>query len=182
SAYLMADGSDLITTEMSSWIGRATAPTPLIVMTLSDVRRYVDATGDRNPLWCDDDYAKAAGYQGRILPPALVGWVPFSIRENPDGSSAEAPDLRRQIPVPANYTNVRNAGSETEWLQPVYPGESLLTQSCLVDIIARQGRAGLGIYITQEEQILNSGGETVMRRRHTMALFPEAKLAGAAKE
>ena len=60
----MADGSDLITTEMSSWIGRATPPTPLIVMTLSDVRRYVDATGDRNPLWCDDDYAKAAGYQG----------------------------------------------------------------------------------------------------------------------
>jgi hypothetical protein len=40
----------------------------------------------------------------------------------------------------------------------------------------------LGIYITQEEQILNSGGETVMRRRHTMALFPAAKLAGAAKE
>ena len=77
-----------------------------------------------------------------------------------------------------NYTNVRNAGSETEWLQPVYPGEPLSSQSCLVDIIARQGRAGLGIYITEEEQILNSGGETVMRRRHTMALFPEAKLAG----
>ena len=179
---MTAHGSELITTEMLAWIGRTTPPTPLIVMTPSDVRRYVDATGDRNPLWYDDDYAKAAGYKGRILPPALVGWVPFSIRENPDGSSSKQPDLRRQIPVPANYTNVRNAGSETEWLQPVYPGEQLFTQSCLVDIIARQGRAGLGIYITQEEQTLNSGGETVMRRRHTMALFPEAALRGDSKE
>src|SRR5687768_16702881 len=124
----MADGRELITTEMLQWIGRATPPAQLIVMTTSDVRRYVDATGDRNPLWCDDDYARAAGYQGRILPPTLVGWVPFSIRENPDGASAEAPDLRRQVPVPANYTNVRNAGSETEWLKPVYPGEALSTQ------------------------------------------------------
>jgi len=178
----MADESDLITTEMLQWIGRTTPPAALIVMTTSDVRRYVDATGDRNPLWCDDDYARAAGYRGRILPPTLVGWVPFSIRENPDGSNAEAPDLRRQIPVPANYTNVRNAGSETEWLKPVYPGEPLSTRSCLVDIVARPGRAGTGIYITQEEQILNSGGETVMRRRHTMALFPAAKLSDAAPE
>lgn len=178
----MAAGSDLITGEMLNWIDRTTAPAPLIVMTASDVRRYIDATGDRNPLWYDDDYAKAAGYQGRILPPTLVGWVPFSIRENPDGSSAETPDLRRQIPVPVNYTNVRNAGSETEWLQPVYPGEQLSTQSRLVDIVARQGRAGMGIYITQEELILNASGATVMRRRHTMALFPAAKLGAGAKE
>jgi acyl dehydratase len=84
--------------------------------------------------------------------------------------------------VPANYTNVRNAGSETTWLKPVYPGDQLSTQSCLVDIVARQGKAGLGIYITQEEQILNADGEVVLRRRHTMALFPETKLGKTPKE
>jgi hypothetical protein len=108
--------------------------------------------------------------------------VPFSIRENPDGSSAEAPDLRRQVPLPKNFTNVRNAGSETEWLKAVYPGEPLSTQSALVDIVARQGRAGPGIYITQEELIRNGAGDIVMRRRHTMAIFAESKLASAAKE
>jgi acyl dehydratase len=178
----MEDAADLITPEMRSWIGRKTPLSSLLIMTTSDIRRYMDATGDRNPLWSDDEYAKAAGYKGRLLPPMLVGWVPFSIRENPDGSSAEAPDLRRLVPLPENYTNVRNAGSETEWLKPVYPGEQLSTQSCLVDIVARQGRAGLGIYITQEEQIVNSGGEVVLRRRHTMALFPEKTLAKPRKE
>jgi acyl dehydratase len=178
----MAEDLNLITAEMRGWIGRQTELAPLLVMTASDVRRYMDATGDRNPLWHDDGYAKAAGYKGCILPPMLVGWVPFSIRENPDGSSAEAPDLRRQVPLPKNFTNVRNAGSETEWLKAVYPGEQLSTRSELVDIVARQGRAGPGIYITQEEQILNTDGDIVMRRRHTMAIFAEAKLAGTARE
>jgi len=178
----MAEEINLIKPEMLSWIGRKSTLSPLPIMTTSDIRRYMDATGDRNPLWCDDEYARAAGYKGRLLPPTLVGWVPFSIRENPDGSSAEAPDLRRQVPVPKNFTNVRNAGSETEWLKPTYPGEQLSAQSALVDIVARQGRAGWGIYITQEEQILNSDGDIVMRRRHTMALFAETKLAGSAKE
>ena len=178
----MADAADLITPKMHSWIGRKTPLRPLPVMTTSDIRRYMDATGDRNPLWFDDEYARSAGYKGRLLPPALVGWMPFSIRENPDGSSADAPDLGRQVPVPENYTNRRNAGSETEWLIPVYPGAQLSTQSGLVDIALRQGRAGLGIYITQEEQVVNDDGDVVMRRRHTMALFAETKLANLQKE
>jgi acyl dehydratase len=169
----MAETSEMITPEIRSWIGRKTPLTPLLVMTDADIRRYADATGDRNPLWFDDECAKAAGYEKRLLPPTLVGWVPFSIKENPDGTSTETTDLRRQVPVPSNYTNVRNAGSETEWLLPVYTGEPLSSQSVIVDIVSRQGRFGVGIYITQEEQVLNRGGQVVLRRRHTIALFPE---------
>jgi acyl dehydratase len=131
----------IITPELRNWIGRKSPLARLEIMTVSDVRRYVDATGDANPLWLDNEFARAAGYRGRLLPPTLVGWVPFSLRE---GSGSDTTDLRRQLPLPKNYTNVRNAGSETEWLQAVYPGEQLSTQSCVVEIVARQGRAGLG--------------------------------------
>ena len=169
----MADAAEIITPEIRSWIGRRTPLTPLLVMNDSDIRRYADATGDRNPLWFDDECAKAAGYRKRLLPPTLVGWVPFSIRENPDGPNADAMDLRRQVPVPRHYTNVRNAGSETEWLLPAYPGEQLSGQSVIVEIVARQGRFGVGIYISQEEQVSNTDGQIVLRRRHTTVLFPE---------
>jgi len=125
---------------------------------------------------------RAAGYRSRLLPPTLVGWVPFSLRESADGSGSDTTDLRRQLPLPDSYTNVRNAGSETEWLQAVFLGEELSTQSCVVDIVARQGRAGLGIYVTQEEQILNCRQEIVMRRRHTVAVFSEKKFFGAQKD
>ncbi len=45
----------LITEELRGWIGRATSLRLLELLTFSDIRRYVDATGDANPLWLDDD-------------------------------------------------------------------------------------------------------------------------------
>jgi hypothetical protein len=162
----------IITPELRTAIGRQSLARPLEVLSASDVRRYVDATGDANRLWLDDEFARAAGYRGRLLPPTLVGWVPFSFKESTERANADPMDLRRQLPLPPGYTNVRNAGSETEWIAPVYLGEQLFTRSCIVDIIAREGRAGLGIYITQEEQIFNSDEQIVLRRRHTLAVFP----------
>ena len=179
---MTASAETIITHELRAWIGRGTPLRNLEIISASDVRRYVDATGDANPLWLDDDYARQAGYRGRILPPTLVGWVPFSFKEGTERATTDPTDLRRQLPLPAGYTNVRNAGSETEWLQPVYLGEQLATQSSITDIVARQGRAGLGIYISEEEQVLNIRQEIVLRRRHTLAVFPEKKLAVAADD
>jgi acyl dehydratase len=169
------ESDELITPELSRWIGRKTPPRPLETIAASDVRRYVDATGDANPLWLDNDFARSAGYNGRILPPMLVGWMPFSFKESTDRANTNPGDLRRQLPLPAEYTNVRNAGSETEWLEPVYLGEQLSTRTRITDIVARQGKAGLGIYITQEEQLFNADGRVVLRRVHTLAVFPDRK-------
>jgi acyl dehydratase len=164
----------LLTPDLLSWIGRTTERRSLGAMSESDIRRYSHATGDFNPLWLDDEFARAAGYRGRLVPPLLVGWVPFSLKEGE--YAIETFDLRRSLPLPSHYTNVRNAGTEIEWLQPVYLGEEITVQTQLVDIVARQGRAGLGVYITQEEQVLNPAGDVVARRRSTVVLFPEARL------
>ena len=165
--------SAIITPELRVWIGRQSPARPLEVLSASDVRRYIDATGDVNRLWLDDEFARAAGYRARLLPPTLVGWVPFSFRESTERANADPMDLRRQLPLPPGYTNVRNAGSETEWIAPVYLGEQLFTRSCIVEVVAREGRAGSGIYITQEEQVLNADEQIVLRRRHTLAVFPD---------
>ncbi len=179
----MTDAAEpIITPELRGWIGKKTGLRQLEIIAVSDVRRYVDATGDANPLWLDDDCARAAGYRCRILPPTLVGWVPFSFREGTERANTDPTDLRRQLPLPAEYTNVRNAGSETEWVRPAYLGDQLATQSTVTDIVARQGKAGLGIYISQEETVVNSQQEIVLRRRHTLAVFPDKKFAGAPKD
>ena len=161
----------IISDELRRCIGLKGPVRVLETLSASDVRRYVDATGDTNPLWLDDDFARSAGYEGRLLPPILVGWTPFSIKE-PEGKASSF-DVRRQLPVPAAYTNVRNAGSETEWLKPVHLGEPLTCRSRIVDITARQGRMGVGIYVTQVEEVRNAESELVFTRRHTVALFRE---------
>lgn len=178
----MTEGNDsLITEELRGWIGRTTPLRPLEVLTVSDIRRYVEATGDANPLWLDDEFARSMGYHGRPLPPLLVGWVPFSIKEDKTGSDIDSTDLRRQLPLPKNYNNVRNAGAEFEWLQPAYLGEQLSFQMRILDIVARQGRAVLGIYVTREEQVLNPKKETVLVRRQTIVIFPETKFSNDPK-
>lgn len=162
---------NIISDELRRCMGLKGPVRALETLSASDVRRYVDATGDANPLWLDDDFARSAGYRGRLLPPILVGWTPFSIKD-PEGKGSTF-DVRRQLPVPAAYTNVRNAGSETEWLKPVHLGELLTCQSRIVDITAREGRMGVGIYVTQLEEVRKAEGELVFTRRHTVALFRE---------
>lgn len=161
----------MITDELRGCIGQKSPIRALETLSAADVRRYVDATGDSNPLWLDDGFARCAGYKGRLLPPILVGWTPFSIKE-PEGKASSF-DVRRQLPVPPDYTNVRNAGSETEWLKPVHLGEPLTCQSHIVDITAREGKMGVGIYVTQLEEVHDGEGELVFTRRHTVALFRE---------
>jgi len=83
-----------------------------------------------------------------------------------------SPDLVRQIPLPAEYTDARNANTEIEWLRPVYFGEQFLAQTCIVEIVARQGKSGIGIYVTREDRILDSNSEIVLKRQQTTVRFP----------
>ncbi len=177
----MSEASDrLITPELRAWVGKTTPLKALESVTASTVRRYVDATGDSNPLWLDDAFARSEGYPGCILPPLLVGWLPFSIKRRDTDMGFDAADLRHHLPLPKSYTNVRNARNvsvEFEWLRPVTLGEQLFTESSITDISAREGKRGWGIYATQENRILDHSREIVLRRRQTIVLLPEAKFA-----
>ena len=162
----------LITDELRSWIGRSSQRLPLPeAVSASDIRRYVDATEDRNPLWLDDDAARAAGYKGRVVPPMLV----LELTRRAEDESGDGADWWHKLPLPPDYTDTRNAGGELEWLTPVYVGDRLALESSIVDIVARQGRAGLGIYVTREERVSNQRNEVVLKRRQTLARFPKTE-------
>ena len=54
-----ADIGAVITDEVRAWIGLTTELMALPEeIAASDVRRYVEATGDTNPLWMDDAAAR----------------------------------------------------------------------------------------------------------------------------
>ena len=161
--------ADVLTAEVRAWIGRTSEPQALPeAIAAVDVRRYVEATGDRNPLWLDDDAARAAGYRARILPPMMVVGLSWRL-----GESGRA---QHQIPLPEIYSDRRNAGLEIEWLAPVYVGDRLVLQHRITDIVARSGRRGLGVYITRETEYRRaSDGVAVARVRQTTVRLPRAK-------
>ena len=161
--------NSVITPEMRACVGMRGPELRLPEeISASDIRRFVEATGDRNPLWCDEAYAKSYGYRGRVVPPMMI--LELWRRINQDGVRH---DETAGIPLPPNYKVTRNAGSEVEWIEPVYLGDRLSIQERTTEITARQGRYGLGIYISRETEIRNQKGTVVVRKTQTLAKFPE---------
>ena len=163
----MSSAEDIITPELRAWIGRDIGRIAIPeAISGSEVRRYARATGDNNPLWFDDAYARQAGYRGRVVPPMVV----HEVFRRVGGEGGEWADPWISLPLPEDYTDARNAGSESEWLAPVYLDEPLSVECQITDIKARQGKSGnITIFAEREERLINSAGEVVFRRLQTMA-------------
>ena len=167
----MADDADaLLTDEVRAWIGRSSDtrefPEPI---SASDVRRYLDATGDRNPLWLDDEYARVAGYRERLVPPLFVAAL---TRRIPVTNSPEDQVFwKHQVPVLKGYTNTRNAGTELEFLAPIYVGDQITVQTHITDITVRRGRTGTGIFVTRILEFRNQDGVPVIRRHQSLGKY-----------
>jgi acyl dehydratase len=162
----------LLTPEVRSVIGRTSFPISLPEeISASDVRRYIAATDDRNPLWLDDEFARRAGFRSRIVPPMLVIELNWRVRDAEGGRP-----WHYDIPLPVNYSDARNAETEIEWLGEIYIGETLSLVHRVSDIVVRPGRRGLGIYITRETEFRAGDGRLVARQRQTVVRFPKTAI------
>jgi acyl dehydratase len=151
----MPDATDPLTDAVRAWIGRATEPMELPeAIAPGDVRRYVEATGETNPLWLDDDVARKAGFRGRVVPPMMVAGLTWRL--------GERGRMHLQIPLPAEFSDVRNAGHEIEWFDAVYIGDRLTLQQRITAIEARSGKRGIGVYVTRETEFRRAGDERVL--------------------
>lgn len=161
----------VVTPEVKTWIGRTTALLSLPEeISASDLRRYTDATGDTNPLWMDDDAARAAGYRARIIPPMMILDLSWRLKSREGGM------LWLKIPLPPNYDDVRNADFQAEWFAPVYVGDQISSRHRIVDIVAKRGRRGLGVYISRQTEHFNQSGALIMRVDAIVARFPRASV------
>ena len=176
------DLKSLITDEMRACIGR-TSPVRSMPEEIasSDIRRYVEAIGETNPLWTDDEFARSLGYKGRRVPPLLVTQFRWRIEDREEGEHLAESEWSGLV-YPDGYTSFRNAGQEVEWLAPVYVGDILSYQSKLTDIFVRQGKAGPLIFTKTENEIRNQDGVVVVRSTSTGARMRAARHASAPKQ
>jgi acyl dehydratase len=67
------------------------------------VAEFVAATGDDNPLYTDAEAARAAGFEGPVLPPGLAGvWARLAYASRPRlpaGGGMAAQDYRLEQPI-----------------------------------------------------------------------------------
>jgi acyl dehydratase len=174
---MSVDVESLVTDQMRACIGRMSPVMSLPEeISASDVRRFVEATGDNNPLWTSDEFARSVGYKRRRVPPIFILQL---FRRTPEWEMGEGMPWAG-LELPEGYTNTRNAGHEVEWIEPVYVGDHLTFQYRLVDVYARQGRTAAVIYLKQECDVRNQEGRLVVRVTSTSAKLPAARYADTA--
>lgn len=110
---------------------------------------WLDAMGDRNPIYVDEAAAKAAGHPGIVAPPAMIQvWTMMGLGgvrpdDDPLGKILELFD-------DAGYIGVVATNCEQTYHRYLRPGEEVSVAAELTDVVGPKRTAlGEGFFITQ---------------------------------
>jgi uncharacterized OB-fold protein/acyl dehydratase len=128
------------------------------------IRHWVEAMGDENPVYVDEEAAAASVHGGVIAPPvSLQAWVMRGIKPRPTTGGSKQDDLMNLIDG-AGFTSVVATNCEQEYFKPLRVGEHLTTRSVL-DSISEEKATGLGVghFVTNRIEYTNDDGELVAK-------------------
>lgn len=132
------------------------------------IQRYAIAVGDLNPLYFDDDYARACGYPGIIAPPnfltAILGW-----EAGPAESELLEDGTERSVLVPEiEGLRLMGGGQSLTFGQPVRAGDVITARRKLVDLYQREARFGVLTFAVSDIVYTNQRNEHLVTCRETV--------------
>ncbi|MEB3021672.1 bifunctional MaoC family dehydratase N-terminal/OB-fold nucleic acid binding domain-containing protein [[Mycobacterium] crassicus] len=114
------------------------------------IRHWVDAIGDDNPIYVDEDAARAAGHPGIVAPPAMIQvWTMMGLGgvrpdDDPLGKIIELFDG-------AGYVGVVATNCEQTYHRYLQPGEEVSVTAEITDVVGPKSTGlGEGYFITQK--------------------------------
>ncbi|MEO3784744.1 bifunctional MaoC family dehydratase N-terminal/OB-fold nucleic acid binding domain-containing protein [Actinocorallia sp. B10E7] len=144
------------------------------------IRHWVEAMEDANPVYLDDEAAKATGRPGVVAPASMVqAWTMrgYAATVNPvdDGSSSGFDELVALL-AEGGYTSVVATDSEFEFHRELVPGDHV-SVSETVESISPEKKTGLGTgrFVTTVKTYRDSGGEIVATQRWRTLRFKPAE-------
>ncbi|KUI04192.1 DNA-binding protein [Mycolicibacterium acapulense] len=143
------------------------------------IHHWVDAIGDRNPIYTDEAAAKAAGHPGIVAPPAMIQvWTMGGLGQ---GRSDDDPLTKMmQLFDDAGYVGVVATNCEQTYRRYLRPGEEVSIHAEITDVVGPKRTAlGEGFFINQliTWQVGDEGVAEMVWR--IMKFKPAEKDAGA---
>ncbi|HNM83083.1 MAG: bifunctional MaoC family dehydratase N-terminal/OB-fold nucleic acid binding domain-containing protein [Mycobacterium sp.] len=145
------------------------------------IHHWLDAIGDRNPIYVDEAAAVAAGHPGVVAPPAMIQvWTMVGLGgvrpdDDPLGKIIELFDA-------AGYVGVVATNCEQTYHRYLVPGEEVSIAAEITDVVGpKQTALGEGYFITQKMtwSVPGDGGpEVVAEMMWRMMKFKPADKAG----
>ena len=114
--------------------------------------KFAEAIGDGNPVYNDEEAARASRYGGLIAPPTFL---------------RSAVSARPELPFDVPFERVLDGGSDWEYFEPVRPGDRITAVSRIEDINERNGRIGLMLISTIIITYTNQFGQAVATQTNT---------------
>ncbi len=114
------------------------------------IDHWLDAMGDKNPIYVDEAAAKAAGHPGTVAPPAMIQvWTMMGL----GGVRPDDDPLGKIITLfdEAGYIGVVATNCEQTYHRYLRPGEEVSVTAELTDVVGPKRTAlGEGFFITQK--------------------------------
>ena len=142
------------------------------------IRHWVQAMGDKNPVYVDPD-AAASSVHGEIIAPAVMlqAWTSQGLRQTSAGRSAadgsiSAQDELLNLVESAGFTSVVATNCEPEYDRMLHLGDRLMTRS-VIESVSEEKQTGLGVghFITTRVEYVTTDGEPVGRQLFRILKF-----------
>ncbi len=113
------------------------------------ISNWVEAIGDRNPIYTDDSAARASGHPGIVAPPAMIQvWTMFGLGGERPKDDPLGPVIK--LFDDAGYVGVVATNCEQTYHRYLRPGEEISVGSELGDVVGpKQTALGEGWFINQ---------------------------------
>jgi acyl dehydratase len=151
----------LVPPETYALVGESMGPPVAAEITRREAQRYARAVGDLDPIYFDEDAARAAGYDGLVAPPTFVGHaiVEGSTLDDlrVDGMWIDRSSRRLRLGV----SRTMFGGEEWEFRAAVLVGDTITAQRRLGALEEKDGRSGPFVLMHYETRFTNQRDEVV---------------------
>lgn len=136
-------------------IGRSSPPT-LNEVEKGAIRRFAEALGDYNPIYYDEEYARASGFPTIVAPPTFPA------------SFHSAADLRELLGV--GIKSLLHAEQAFDYERPILAGDRIYVSTKVADVMEKTGPAGKMDVAVIEDEGRDEEGTLVFRARRTLVV------------
>ena len=138
-----------------SLIGREGEPV-VVDVERGAIRRFVEAIGDPNPIYVDEEAARAAGYRGIVAPPTFPAVL--SVNER----------FRHSLDLGTRA--LLHSEQQLEYARPILAGDRITVRSRVADLQEKAGASGPMDILVLEGEGHDARGALVFRAREVLVL------------
>ena len=145
----------LITDEMRARVGTASEPW-VVELGRSMIRLFARAVGYSDPLYYDEEAARARGFPDLVAPPGYLGTPIFD-------PNLEAPWKPGFVTLPFVKTEL-NGGTEIEYFRPLHAGDRLEVRRRIISWTQVEGRLGPMVVVRSDNEYRDRGELVAVER------------------